>query len=367
MKILILSSRFGMGHFAAAKTLADKIDKSIGDVEVCVEDVLEYAIDKQSCDYIYDSYFFVVNHSGRMVKYVSKLIENEEKDIKNPFEGIMLKVLEKLIEDRKPDIIISTYSYYARLASLYIDKTGSKVPLVTYITDVSTHKVWINPNTDLYMVASDTTKQELIRRGISADNIIISGIPVKEEFKDPAASIQEETKRLLIMGGGFGLVPKTVDFYEQINALPNVKTTVICARNKKIYEKLHGKFENIEVIGFSDKVHEYMKEADLLITKPGGLTVFEAIHSQLPMMVFNPILIQEVHNSIYIEKNNIGFIMYEKAEKSVNEIYNVINNDSLLHKIRTNMRAIQSQFDEEALARYINKHRTQEVLVEASF
>ena len=90
------------------------------------------------------------------------------------------------------------------------------------------------------------------------------------------------------MGGGLGMIPFDNNLYQNLNDMENVKVTIITGKNKKIFNKLNGKYSNIEVIGYCDKVHEYMQESDIIISKPGGITLFEAIHSQLPMFVIYP-------------------------------------------------------------------------------
>ena len=63
-------------------------------------------------------------------------------------------------------------------------------------------------------------------------------------------------KQLLIMGGGLGLLPKGDAFYEALNGVPGLSVTVIAGKNKKMYKKLHGKYENIRVLGFTEDVYK---------------------------------------------------------------------------------------------------------------
>ena len=94
------------------------------------------------------------------------------------------------------------------------------------------------------------------------------------------------------MGGGLGLLPRKDSFYEALDALPGVRTTLITGGNQKLYDRLHGRYGHIEVLGFTDKVYEYMARADLLLSKPGGITLFETITSELPILAWEPFLQQ---------------------------------------------------------------------------
>ncbi len=111
------------------------------------------------------------------------------------------------------------------------------------------------------------------------------------------------------MGGGLGLLPKSEQFYKELNSLEGVKTTVITGNNKKMYYKLYGRYENIEVVGYTNEVYKYMKDSDLIISKPGGITLFETIYSELPILAFNPFLQQEIDNASFILNNEIGRIL----------------------------------------------------------
>ena len=163
-------------------------------------------------------------------------------------------------------------------------------------------------------------------------------------------------KQLLIMGGGLGLLPKGDAFYEALNGVPGLSVTVIAGKNKKMYKKLHGKYENIRVLGFTDQVETYMRQADLIISKPGGLTLFEAIHLELPMLVFSPFLEQEIKNAEFIAENGIGRVLSAEPEESVEEILALLWDDAALSHMERNMRRMKDTLNEEALLEILSAY-----------
>ena len=94
------------------------------------------------------------------------------------------------------------------------------------------------------------------------------------------------------------------------------------------------KYKNIKVIGYTEEVSKYMKNSDLIISKSGGITLFEAIYSEVPMYVINPFLVQEIKNSKFIEKEKIGKVIRDKDFDIVSDILNLINDDDEITKMK---------------------------------
>lgn len=139
------------------------------------------------------------------------------------------------------------------------------------------------------LLFNNTIANTLIKKGVDPVQIEVVGIPVKPEFKKTSdewpwldASLE---KKFFIISGGLRLSPKNPHFYQSLNELPHVKTTIIVGRNKRLFELLHHKYETIKVIGFTDEVYKYMSQTNLMISKPEEITLFETIHSEFPLLV----------------------------------------------------------------------------------
>jgi len=89
-------------------------------------------------------------------------------------------------------------------------------------------------------------------------------------------------------------------------------------------------------------VYKYIEKAELIITKPGGITLFEAIYSKTPIFVLRPFLSQEIGNAKFIENNGIGKVVWDKSENKTQDILNLLRTPKLLEKMRKNMEQIKS-------------------------
>lgn len=363
MNVLILTGRFGLGHYSTALSLKQEIQGQIEDANVQIVDIVDYIIPKLG-GIVYSSFNVLVRRANKLYNFFYKNTTDLDFNINMPFPNILIEKIEDLIYNDKPDIIISTLPFCSRIVSKYKEKTNSNLPLITCITDISVHNEWINPQTNLYLVATETVKANLIKNGTKAEDIAVIGIPVKDQFKD--ISIYENknnryTKNLLIMGGGLGLIPFHKDFYSRLNKIRNLYVTVIMGKNEKAYNKLAGKYGNIEVIGYTNKVHEYMANADLLISKAGGITVFEAIHAELPILALCPFLEQERNNAYFIEEKNIGEVLWDKNEDIVERVLKLIYNETRLMTMEENMKQIKSNINAHLVLDMIDKIKAYEV------
>lgn len=345
MNVLILTGKFGMGHYTAAKSLLEQIKHECSDVNVSVIDLLDYTMPTYA-NKIYEAFSLMVSHAGVIYNAVYMYLEKTKSTMKIPLLDYIINNLDKLIDEIKPDIIISTAPLCSRVVSQYKDIYQCGIPLITCITDVSCHPEWHFYESDYYFVANDSVKNMLTVCGIPGKIVFVIGIPVKREFKKKKGYRNASCRHILIMGGGLGILPRSASFYEAINSLANLKTTIITGHNQRLYKKLYGKYENIEVIGYTDKVYEYMHAADLVISKPGGITMYETIFAELPIMAFKPSLRQELKNSDFILNNNIGRVLPKHPIDCARVIADFVHDEEAQGRIRNNIKVLKSQIDQ---------------------
>lgn len=359
MKILIITGKFGMGHISAAEALAAQLRNDFFQAEVIVEDIY-HIVFPHGCQGIYRTY------SALMASPCSKLVNNAYKKAVNSEAGVpaelnfiekqALRRLEAYIGQTQPDMIVTTYSLASRLVSDYKRLNRDDVPAVTCITDITIHNVWTNPGTDLYLAASEETRQSLIEAGVSPGRIAISGVPVSERYQPaPFKLRQGQQRELLIMGGGLGLMSMEHSFYKKLSRIEGLHTTVICGKNRSLYRKLKAqKYSHMDIIGFTGRVDQYMRQADLLLSKPGGATMFEAIKSELPMLVLPPFLEQEIKNAEYIADHGLGLVLDQEADMAA-QVETIIKAGPLLALMRGNERRLRHSLNSHALSDYIEE------------
>ena len=250
----------------------------------------------------------------------------------------------------------------SKYISAYKELRVCKQPLFTYITDITVHDEWIADKTDLYFVGDESTENALISKGVPAEKIVVSGIPVKRVFKsafeDAALKSQEKAdgslekddlemhtkKRLLIMGGGLGLVPGGSRLLKRLNEETCFEVTLITGKNRSLEKRARRKYKNINVVGFTDKIADYMAAADLVLTKPGGITTFEAIASRTPMYIADPFLEQEMGNARFIESKNIGRVVWSRDCDVASDIIIFLKDTALIDTMKENMAKLCQSF-----------------------
>ena len=353
MKILIITGRFGMGHNSVARSLEQQIKSQMPEAQTDIVDLCDYIYPEKS-ERIYGIFRFFANRGSLFnagYKTTAKIKLNVTALIPRSF----VKGTKRLLQEYDPSAVICTIPVAPQLVAAVNKELENKYPQITCITDLRSHPYWINPGTDKYMVASEEIKRQLVGMGVPEDDVFVNGIPVKEEFTGimPEREAAGE-KRLLIMGGGLGLMSWPKAFYEGLNDLPGVRTTIITGNNKKLLKKLQGRYENIEVLGYTENIADYMRRSDLFISKAGGITVFESIYSELPILVLEPFLPQEVNNAQFVIQSDIGQMLGKKrAKKSVKTIEELIYDDSALRRLRNNMKGIKHTLDKAAVGRVL--------------
>lgn len=188
---------------------------------------------------------------------------------------------------------------------------GYRLPfVVSVVTDFEAHALWMDSCVDLYCVAAEETKARLIARGAAVENIVATGIPIAAKFSlRPAVQrlrddlgLRSDQPVLLVLSGGFGVGPVANVLAVLDKVKRPIQTIVVTGRNPELQRELAAQTRRqaTHVLGFSSNMHELMAVADLIITKPGGLTASEALAMGKPIFVLDPIPGQEAANSDYL-------------------------------------------------------------------
>lgn len=342
MNILILTGRFGMGHYSVAEALEEEIKLDYKNVNVKTIDIIDYIFPNAN-KRIYELFEIMVRKYSSIYNAYSGFMD---KKVKMPMKNSIAKKISKLIDDNSVDLVLSTLPMASQMVSVYKEITGSRLPLYTYITDISSHEEWISKHTDFYFVGAKESKKNLALKGINNNQIIVSGIPVRKSFRLEEIELDKEKDKfeILIMGGGLGLLPSADEVIKKLSTCDNVHITIITGKNNILKEEIEKKYPKVDVIGYTKEVHHYMKKADLLITKSGGITTFEAINSKTPMFIIKPFLKQEVGNAQFIASENLGRVVWYDDTDIANDIISFISNENFINTIKENMGRMKNQW-----------------------
>ena len=331
MNILILTGQFGMGHVVAAQAIEQEILRQDPTASVVVVDIVERCA-PQLRRLVYGCFDFTVNYCSGVYNILNRMAGHCSC---SPMKRTMVQKVDQMLYDSQADLVISTLPLSSQYISAYKQTTGSSIPLYTYVTDIEAHNEWIAPETDCYFVGDESTRQQLLRRGISPERVVVSGIPVRQGFH-PVPRPVDGPRELLVMGGGLGLIPHADTLLSALVATPNLHVTVITGKNEALRWELQQAYPSFTVLGYTDRVAEYMAKADLLLTKAGGITTFEAIHAGTPLCLLRPFLMQEEANARYVEQHGFGTVLWQKGYE-VETLLALLQNPEELADMRQRM------------------------------
>ncbi|MDX2064752.1 MAG: glycosyltransferase [Fimbriimonadaceae bacterium] len=238
-------------------------------------------------------------------------------------DNVFLKRLEDFIEAYAPDVVVCTHSLPQPKLSEIREETGFKIAVV--VTDLYPHLMWQRGNPDWFFLPQPWSLEELSKRMPEArTKHSITGIPVHAAFGERPAVADAKTAlgldprfpAALLTAGGIG-AGDFVGAVEALTTIPDLQLLIVCGRNDRIYEKLTG----LNLKGVAREVRilrrvpvtdmaRLMQASDVIIGKPGGLTVSEALAAGKAFIVHEPFLIpgQEEDNARYLVEQGIGMI-----------------------------------------------------------
>jgi processive 1,2-diacylglycerol beta-glucosyltransferase len=307
--ILILTASFGMGHKSVANALKEQIEAEYKHVKVSIGDILEIVnpkvkkISSKIYSELTESYPSIYN------KLYDVKAKNKNNIIDNMLSSLYYKRFYEYIKIENPKVIISTFPLCSCIVAKVKEEYEDDVILITVITDVVDSWEWIYEGTNKYLVPTEEIKNRLIAKEVNEDIILVTGIPVKKEFLDKNINFSTDQKNtILIVLSGIDSVSK--ELLKKLDEYTEYKIKIIAGRNEKLYRKLSDMaYSNLEIYGFVNNLNEMMDEAVYIVTKPGGVTVFEAINKEVPLIVLNSNIGQEIGNIEFIKKNKIGIVI----------------------------------------------------------
>lgn len=363
-RILILSASIGLGHYRAGQALAQAFEP-IDSVEVLHEDALKYA--NAAFRNLYaKSYADLVDKAPELLGWLYERSDEVWDEVKHgiAFQRLNALPLVKLVQDYAPDVVVCTHALPADMISWLICRGSIKARHAIIVTDFDIHSVWLCHHYSRYFVALEETREHLAQLGFSRNRVSLSGIPVDPVFRENKDKrlmrlkhgLDVDRLTILISAGGFGMLPMEKILLSLRQITREFQVVAICGHNhelRKRLEQFSGErpFSNgiVHTVGYTSEMDEYMAASDLIVGKPGGLTISEALVKGLTFVIMHPIPGQEERNADHlleegaaIRCNNLATVGY-KIEK-------LISDESRWKALCSNARRLANPYAAEQIA-----------------
>ena len=372
MRVLILSVTAGFGHHATAKAVGDMLTSKGADVHTLdvyayISNLIRATIDK--------GYLFSSKHMQTLYRLVYQLAENggagyftAGPSIINIINALGASKFARVIAGYAPDVILCTHVFAAQMGDeLKKRKKLDDIKTIGIVTDYTLHPYWEDvPHVQYIVTASELLTFRCVKRGIPERRILPFGIPVHPKFNqklsraDAAAQlgIDPQQRTLLLMGGSMGYAAH-VKTLEKLTALGfPLQLLVVCGNNKKQFlqvEQFASRYQGdcvIKPYGFVHNVEVMMSAADCIVSKPGGLTVSEALAKNLPMLLVDPIPGHEERNVEFLVNNGMA-AQITKHFPIDEAVYELFRNPARLATVRQTMQAVAHPDATERLADFV--------------
>lgn len=364
-RVVVLSASVGAGHLRAAEAVELALRQIAPEIEVQNRDVLDFTNAVFRRVYA-KAYLDLVNNFPHFVGYFYDWLEGDGEirprtrdKLRQAAQKLNLLSFERFLHDEQWDLVINTHFLPAELISKLRASGKLNVPHVTVCTDFDTHRLWVNQPTDRYFCATEEGSLHLQHFGVPAADIDVTGIPIHPVFAEPAdrarclaqQGLSGDRPVLLQLCGGFGVGPVEAVFRSLLAVEKPAQIVVVCGRNEELKEALEKisttDRHRVRILGFTKEVDQLMGCADLVVSKPGGLTTSECLARGLPMVIVNPIPGQESRNSDYLLESGAGVKVNHVCTLTA-KVNDLLSNPDRLARLRAAAKAIghpQAAFD----------------------
>ena len=219
MKVLISYASAGSGHRKAAQGIYNYLKQKKPYIDIGIVNALEKTNPLFEYTYIVGYNFLIRQGLGlwRLAYWIT--------DVRflRPLTRLMASIVNLLncgnfirfLIQENPDFVIATHFLPLEISNHLKNTQKIKSKVIAVITDFGVHSFWLSKGTDIYIVASEFTKKELVRQGVEEKRIKDLGIPVDSKFLTPydrnclskKLGIDASRFTVLIMTGSFGVGP----------------------------------------------------------------------------------------------------------------------------------------------------------------
>ena len=332
MKILILSCNTGAGHNSAANAIKEAF---INKGHICeVTDVLAFG-GQTASDLVCDAYIEMVKKTPKLFGEIYKMgnkigqLNQENGKIRSPIyyiNKLYADALEEYIKQNEFDAVICVHIFAAEAMTNLKKHCRITIPFYFVATDYYCHPMLEETIPNVIFTAHKDSSFSYKQHGIDSKLLVPSGIPVAAKFlekkdKDLARSelgLNSDDQIFLLMSGsmGFGDLLDTTRYIFE-NGNEKTRVIAITGHNENLYQKFQTSFKDEQrliLVGFTDKVSDYLDACDVLLTKPGGLSSTEALAKGVAIVHTAPIPGCETENVHFFTEHHLSLCAQEASD-----------------------------------------------------
>jgi processive 1,2-diacylglycerol beta-glucosyltransferase len=255
------------------------------------------------------------------------------------YEWLFMNKMKQIIDEEKPDLMICTHAFPSYFLSRLKSEQQCSVPVINIYTDFFINDVWGREGIDYHFVPSREVKRQLMEmHGVPEDRILVTGIPTDERIvKQDSPRSSRSKLQILISGGSVGL-GNIADVLQQQGDKGDVEYFVLCGKNKKLYQKLvqlnHSNIYPLPYLSSREEMDDLYNKVDAIVTKPGGVTITEALKKGLPIFIHSALPGQEEINLGILKELNLIQSLQENAPIE-SQIKDYFQNKNLMEQFQT--------------------------------
>ena len=297
MRVLILTCNTGGGHNAVAAALAESF-RRLG-VSSDTADGLSF-ISQKASRFVSKWHTRFYRRYPKLYKagYMSAENDAESNDRDNPVYRYMargVRRLDRAIQDGGYDAVVCVHVIPAMMMT-ELRRQHETGPVFCFVaTDYTCSPTVGGCTPDICVIPHEELAEEFVSCGIARETLLAAGIPVRAVFRergDRAAARSElalppEGRHIVLMSGSIGCGPMADIAAELEKRMERGDfASVLCGSNRQMLYALRRRgFRRVEAVGFTNRVHRYMDSADVLVSKPGGISITEAGTRGTPLLL----------------------------------------------------------------------------------
>lgn len=363
-KIIILTASYGNGHLQVADSLYQEcLNRGFKNVSICNLYAESHPFFSELTEKLYKKSFTFGKQFYKLFYYGTDRMQS--KKLLRWYYNYGFKRLTSLIQTEKPDILINTFPINA--VPEFRRRTGIVIPTFNIITDYCLHRLWLHNDIDKYYVSTKELKSRILSEGVDRSKVLVSGIPIRPAFSEimDKRLLAEEYgftggNLVLILAGAQGVLNNIRDICESLLQKTDHQVAVVCGKNLSLRNELapliskYGK--RLHSYGYVENIDELYRLANVMVTKPGGITLTEATAIGTPLILYKPVPGQEKENALFFTEKGAAITVHYQNEL-IESIDSLLKNREWQMSIHTSLKKLHQPQSPQVILDDILKER----------